>query len=131
MSTALSFFLKQGAGPDAISTITNEAFAYEWLELHAEKPSLTPYLPRFLGYDRHEKVLILELVRNAATLRESQLANRKIALRPFRSLAKALASLHQIGVPEVRGWIVCRLPFCPFIALARERSVSSAVLPRK
>src|SRR6266699_2005358 len=64
-----SYFLKQGVDPDHAATIAREAKLYQLLQSAQNTQQIRRYLPRFLGYDEAQGILILEYIPRAQDLR--------------------------------------------------------------
>jgi aminoglycoside phosphotransferase (APT) family kinase protein len=121
-----SYLLKQGVGS---ATVAHEARMYLYFHSAPAGEALRPYLPRCFGYDDEARILVLELVRDAESLREHHVRRRRFSVRLGATLGAALAALHRPGVAtaEVGGsppWILSL--HRPHSALFRE--VSSANL---
>lgn len=91
-----SYLLKQCKSPGETDTLLHEASVYSLLDQVAGESSLLHYLPRVEQYDANEKVLILELLRNARDLRELSQYRNRISKRMAITLGHALGSLHRV-----------------------------------
>ena len=91
------YLLKQCKSPGETDTLVHEARVYGLLHQVAGESSLLHYLPRVVKYDANEKVLILELLRNARDLRELSQRSNRISNRIGVTLGRALGSLHRIS----------------------------------
>ena len=85
------YLLKQGQGLDGETTIAHEAAVYQSL---SPAPGLASYLPRFVDYDQGERVLILELVSGAESMRDLHLRLAQFPADIGASAAAAIAALH-------------------------------------
>jgi serine/threonine protein kinase len=84
-----SYLLKQAVGLDSVETISHEASIYQML-------SSRRHIPRFHAYDAEQHVLILELVRDAETLREQHQRSGRASAHTAEQVADALAALHRV-----------------------------------
>jgi len=86
-----AFLLKQGLGPEAAGTVAHEALVYARL---AKLGGLSDAIPKFHGYDQAERVLILELIRNAEDLRAHHARIGSFPPALGRAVGVALAVVH-------------------------------------
>lgn len=91
------YLLKQGVGPDGIETISHEAAIYQRLQASAGNPGFDRYLPRFFGYDPKERILIIEFLRDAQTLREYHGRRGRFPLAFAAAMGTALGTLHRLN----------------------------------
>src|SRR6266446_7565534 len=57
------YLLKQGTGPDGIETVGREGAVYQLFQSSIGNLGFDRYLPRFVGYDPKEQILIIEFLR--------------------------------------------------------------------
>jgi 5-methylthioribose kinase len=111
-----SYFVKQGLDTERTSSVAHEAAVYRQLWLTSWNPSLGRYLPRFYDYDAGERILIVELIEEAETLREYHVRRGRFPRNVAASLGKALGTLHsrqgaQLSRLEHAGGITEHLPW--------------------
>ncbi|MDQ6775561.1 MAG: aminoglycoside phosphotransferase family protein, partial [Actinomycetota bacterium] len=105
------YLLKQGLSPEAGLTVAHEASIYH--RFSREHDALSPYVPRFCGYDGGNGVLALELVRDAEDMRTMHLRTGQFSAGPAAALGAALGTLHRCtqaeasaGVPGYPPWVL-------------------------
>jgi len=91
-----SYLLKQGVGADGIATVAHEAAVYQFLHARAEKNGMDRYLPRYYGYDPKERILILELLRDAQDFREYHAQRGYFSKILASAMGKALSKVHRL-----------------------------------
>ncbi len=89
------YLLKQGASSDAIATVEYEASVYRFLLSTPGSNELVHYLPHFYGYDLEERILILELLRDAQNMREYHVRLGRFPAFLARRMGHALGTLHR------------------------------------
>jgi len=94
-----AFFLKQGSHDGDVGSIANEAAAYEALQSPTTAQNklasqLASYLPRFHGYDRHQRVLVVEGVPHSEDMQEYHTSSGRFPRTLARQMGKALGLLH-------------------------------------
>jgi aminoglycoside phosphotransferase (APT) family kinase protein len=87
------YLLKQAIGAEMLTTVGNEAAAYERLALGGGE--LGALLPGYYGYDTQKGLLVIESVRGAETLRALQSASGRFPTRSAAALGRALGLLHR------------------------------------
>jgi hypothetical protein len=95
-----SYLVKQGVGPERGAALAREAASYRWL--HAQGGRLGRYLPGLCLYQREARVLVLELVRDAARLPEYHQGRGRFSVALAAALGRALGTLHRLpgaGLP--------------------------------
>jgi len=95
---AASFLLKQGVAEDGRSTVAHEALVYRHLQ--SVEARLARYLPRYVGYDADQLILIVELFRDARDLREYHNRQGRFPSAVAAALGTALALLHSADHAE-------------------------------
>lgn len=88
-----SYLLKQGIGEDRISTIQNEAWAYETLARQFRE--FAAYLPRCYGYDAAKHVLALQFVKDGESFGAYCSKHHRFPARMGTQLGHALGVLHR------------------------------------
>ena len=105
-----SYLLKQGFDPERQAAIQHEAQVYAFLKDGNQEEGILQYLPYCYRYDPADSLLVLEMVREAQTLREYHLRRRRFSPRLAALLGRALAALHRLeDTPEQAGsqpWIL-------------------------
>jgi hypothetical protein len=97
------YVLKQGVDPASRATVAREAAIYQYLQTQSPSVGLARYLPRYYGYDPHEHVLILELVRAAHSLHEAHVRRGRFPMGLAAAMGQALGALHDLpGTPDNR-----------------------------
>jgi hypothetical protein len=93
-----SYLLKQGISPDRVTTIGREAATYQFMHggRQTQTVGLTDYIPQFYSYDLQERVLILELVREAEDFRQHHARRGRFSTTLAATMGKALATLHNV-----------------------------------
>lgn len=102
-----SFLFKQGLGADRQAAVEHEAQVYTVLQRKHSQRDFLVFLPHFYQYNPADHLLILELVRDAHTLREHHAKRRRFSTRLAALLGKALAGLHRLDIPRpirADGW---------------------------
>ena len=104
-----SYLLKQGIGPGGATTVAHEAAVYQLLhrDSRSQSAGLPRYLPRFYSYDDQERVLILELMRDAKDFRQHHARTGSFSTTLASMVGKALGALHnlpQVGDESKRGF---------------------------
>ncbi len=109
--TGPSYLVKQRVGDDAMWTVANEASVYH--HLGGAAGGMSAYLPGFFGYDGAERVLVLELLRDAQDLRSLHLHTGAFPPHAGSLLGRALGTLHRetaVGdsapAPESATWVL-------------------------
>lgn len=92
-----SYLLKQGRAGAGAATVAHEAAVYEQLVTRGDE--LRSHLAGYVGYDREERVLVLELLREAEDMRARQLRTEAFSPRLGEALGTALGTVHR----EMRG----------------------------
>src|SRR5206468_1582959 len=92
------YLLKQGGGTDGIETVAREATVYQRLQSPTEGREFDRYLPRFVGYDQKEQILIIEFIRDAHNLREYHDRWGRFPLTKAAALGTGLGILHGLTV---------------------------------
>ncbi len=90
------YLLKQGNGKDGEAAIAHEAAMYRFLGSIRAAPELAPFLPRFIRYDFEQRLLVLELIRNAENLSEHYLRRGRVHARVAAAMGRALGTLHRV-----------------------------------
>jgi Ser/Thr protein kinase RdoA (MazF antagonist) len=105
------YLLKQAMTPQDTAMVAHEAGIYQQLGQGEDK--LSGHLPRYHGYDQEQGVLVLELVRNAQSLRSLHLSSSSPSAGPAAILGSALGALHLTthaqsppSVPVMAPWIL-------------------------
>jgi Ser/Thr protein kinase RdoA (MazF antagonist) len=105
------YLLKQGMTPEAGAMVAHEASVYQQLGQGGD--GLSGYLPRYHGYDHEHGVLVLELVRDAQSLRSLYLSSSLPSAGPAAILGSALGALHlathtqsPMPVPAAAPWVL-------------------------
>jgi hypothetical protein len=98
-----SYLFKQGLGPGRRATIAHEAKVYALFSGRLPEWDFTAFVPRFYQYNQAVNALVLELVRDAHTLREHHIERRRFSTRLAALLGKALAGLHRLDVAAKTG----------------------------
>jgi phosphotransferase family enzyme len=93
-----SYLVKQGLGPDRQAAISHEAQVYAVLGRQSPDWGFLAFLPRVYRYSPADDLLVLELVRDARTLREHHIMRRRFSTRLAALLGRALAGLHRLDV---------------------------------
>ena len=90
------YLIKQGISPDRAETVVHEAAVYQLLQSDTQihKARLLHYLPHFYGYDAQERVLILELFRDAVDFRHYLTRHRCFSKTLASMMGKVLGTLH-------------------------------------
>ena len=88
------YLVKQGINPEGIATVAHEAAVYRLLQADTGNGGLNRYVPRFYNYNPQENILILELLRDALTLRTYHMQRGRSSTAHAKVLGKALATLH-------------------------------------
>jgi serine/threonine protein kinase len=105
-----SYLLKQGFDPERQAAIQHEAQVYAFLKDGNQEEGILRYLPHFYRYDSADSLLVLEMLREAQTLREYHRRRRRFSPRLAALLGRALAALHRLeDAPEQAGsqpWIL-------------------------
>lgn len=91
-----SYLLKQGVGSSGRAMVAHEAVVYEFLHSLAGNDRLDEYLPYYYGYDTKERILVLELVRDAQDFREYHVRRGRFSTLLARAMGKALATVHRL-----------------------------------
>jgi aminoglycoside phosphotransferase (APT) family kinase protein len=89
------YLLKQGIGRERTARIEREASVYEQLGRTPSTKNFANYLPRFYGYDPHERVLLVEYLKNGEDLRSYCTKHRRLPARIGAELGRTLATLHR------------------------------------
>jgi hypothetical protein len=94
-----SYLLKRGISPDRAATVAREAAVYELLQSDTQSQcaGFSRYLPKFYCYDSQERLLTLELVRDAEDFRQYQARRRHFSTRLAAMMGKALGALHSVS----------------------------------
>jgi hypothetical protein len=90
-----SYLLKQGIGNDGARTVGHEAAVYRVLGEDSGIPGIKRYLPTCHGYDSERGVLMLELLRDAESLRDYHFRRRRFPTTLAKQLGEALGGLHR------------------------------------
>lgn len=112
-----SYLVKQGMSPDRAATVAHEATVYQLLQsdTQAHKVMLPRYLPHFYGYDPQERILILELLRDAEDFRQYHARHGRFSTALASMTGKALGTLHRLTQLEGRSqdssWFSGQLPW--------------------
>lgn len=106
-----SYLLKQGITPDTAATVAREAAIYELFnnDRRLKQRDLSRYLPQFYNYDFQERILVLELVRDAEDFRKYHIRRRRFSTRLASMTGQVLAEFH--SAPELRANGQGDLPF--------------------
>lgn len=91
-----SYLLKQGVGSGGKATLAHEAVVYAFLRSLSGKDGLDECLPYYYGYDTKERILVLELVRDAQDFREYHARCGRFSTLLARAMGKALATVHRL-----------------------------------
>jgi hypothetical protein len=86
------YLLKQAVGHESFMTIANEAAAYE--RLVSQEEDVAEFLPGYYGYDAEHRLLVLELVQDAADLRTHYTSSGQFSAGPAAAIGRALGLLH-------------------------------------
>lgn len=92
-----SYLLKQGIGPQGIATVAHEGAVYRYFQSTDKKRVLESCLPICHGYDERCRVLILELLHKAESLRAYHARLRRFPPGLAMLLGDALAELHSLS----------------------------------
>lgn len=95
-----SYVVKQGMDDDSRITVRREAAIYDLLSSCPKNESFTRYLPHYRLYDHQEGLLVLDLLRNARTLRRHFVKTGRFSARISAELGKALALLHALPIED-------------------------------
>jgi Ser/Thr protein kinase RdoA (MazF antagonist) len=105
------YFVKQGLTAESQASVAYEASVYA--QLARAQADLQACLPRFVGYDHEQGVLLLGLVRDAEDLRSLHLGTASFSARPAFLLGSALGMLHRsaaqasgTSLPAIPPWIL-------------------------
>lgn len=96
-----SLLVKQPAAEDGLWTVANEAAVYQ--RLTAAGSEVASHLPAFVGYDPQERVLVLELLRDAEDLHSLHLRKGAFPPQPAALVGAALGVLHRSTATEPGG----------------------------
>lgn len=88
-----SYLLKQGIGQDRISTIRNEAWAYETLA--RESGEFAGYVPRCRGYDPAKHILAVQFVKDGENLWNYCTKHHRFPASIGAELGRVLGVLHR------------------------------------
>jgi hypothetical protein len=88
------YFLKQGTSPDKAAAIAHEAAIYRLLHDGTAASAFARYLPRLIGHDEQEQVLVLEWIEDARNLREYHARQGRFPRTVARAMGEALGLLH-------------------------------------
>jgi hypothetical protein len=91
-----SYLLKQGIGQSGKATIAYESTVYQFLGELPGNTWLRHYLPHYYGYDEHEGILILELLRDARNFQENRTRRRHFSRTRAAALGLALSRFHRL-----------------------------------
>lgn len=93
-----SYLLKQGMNSDGMATVAHEAAVYQFLrsDPRTDNVGLRRFLPEFYGYDEQERILILELVRDAKNFREHHSFTGDFSITLASTIGRALGALHSM-----------------------------------
>jgi hypothetical protein len=97
---APSYLVKQGISQEGTATVAHEAAIYRLLQPNANSNGFGRYLPRCYGYDSEQRILILELLRDAQNQREYYLQRGHFSTTLARALGNALGTLHRLTKVE-------------------------------
>jgi|SRR5215217_729504 len=95
-----SYLLKQGVGPSGTATVAHEAAVYEFLRSLGGQHGLEDCLPHYYEYDPEEKILVMELLRNAQDLHEYHARRGRFSTLLARAMGKTLAAIHYVTRTE-------------------------------
>jgi aminoglycoside phosphotransferase (APT) family kinase protein len=128
---APSYLLKQGFGPEGAATVAHEAAVYQRLSVAGGV--MEAYLPRFHGYDADERVLILELIREARDLGTYHRARRRFSTTLASAVGDALGRLQAEVLPAAGAMFSGRPPWVlsihrPDLRIFRQASAASLEL---
>ncbi|HYJ33889.1 MAG TPA: aminoglycoside phosphotransferase family protein [Candidatus Binatia bacterium] len=90
------YFVKQGNGPEAVSSVHREASIYQYLLSQSPRNALHDALPEFFGYHERDGLLVLGLSRGAQTLRDFYANHGRIPGGAAVAMGRALAALHRL-----------------------------------
>lgn len=96
-----SYFLKRARDADTAAHLAHEAAIYRFLRAECCRDSFGRCVPRFIGYDPNEHILVLELIRKSHSLREHHDVERRFPAALSVALAQAWAALHRLPVKDV------------------------------
>src|SRR3954447_7362615 len=96
----MSYFLKQAHDAEGAAHLAHEASIYEILRANVRRDSFGRCLPRLLGYDPHNHILVLEFIRKSHSLREHYTLKRRFPAALSGAVAQALASLHRLPIKD-------------------------------
>ena len=91
-----SYLLKQGIDAHGVETIAHESRVYRFLQDVPGSEKFRRFLPRFVKYDASQKILVLELLREAQDFHEYHTRNARFSVSLSALLGKALSVLHHI-----------------------------------
>jgi hypothetical protein len=117
-----SFMIKQSADTDDSGTITREAFLYQYLHNAAPAEEIRRYVPRFCSYDDGERILVLELFKNAEDLR---LYHRKLGRFPAwigAEMGRSLAAMHRGSTVDMDAFQRLQVTYFPWILSVHRQS---------
>src|SRR5262249_32182658 len=97
-----SYLVKQGVGEEGRATVAHEATVYQWLHARARREGLDRYMPRCHGYDAEEHVLVLELLRDAESLREYHARRGHFSVRAAAAIGEGLGAFHGATTAEAQ-----------------------------
>jgi aminoglycoside phosphotransferase (APT) family kinase protein len=107
-SAGLSFFLKQGIGQEGRDSVACEADVYAAIEQSGQP--IRCFLPRLIGFDADDQVLMLEMVADAEDLEQYHTRLGRFPAGVGAALGHALAGLHAIEAPAEDGGRLNRAP---------------------
>jgi len=96
----MSYFLKQARDADAAAHLAHEASIYQLLRSNVRRDSFGHCVPRFLGYDPNEHILVLEFIGKSRSLREHHDFKRRFPAALGTAVAHALAGLHRLPIKD-------------------------------
>ena len=113
-----SFIVKQGIGEGGRATVAHEGRVYELLPTLGGERGVARYLPQCFGHDDDRQVLVLELLRNAVSLREHHARRGRFSTSLAAAMGDALGAFHgstrletlrgddRSRFPERRPWVL-------------------------
>ena len=90
------FLVKQGVGVEKMRTVAHEAGIYQFFQSMIGSKRFSRFLPHYYAYYPEDCVLILELVKNAQSLKEFYVQNSRFPKYSGRNLGNILGILHNI-----------------------------------
>lgn len=106
-----SYFIKQGTTKEKRSAIEHEAKVYHFLRRDSRCNEIRPFVPEIVKFDSDKSLLMLDYVKNTASLREIQIQSGEFNQTIAGEIGEILSLLHAIPPPAksvtgVTPWIL-------------------------